>query len=581
MTASQDKTGASSVIAFEFVVGVTGHRDLIRDDVAGLTQEIFDTLDNVRHNFTHLPVRLVTGLAEGADTLAAEVALDMGLPVSVVLPMPLNFYEQDFEGAALGRFKELLEHEHVDCFEIPLAERNAGKESLTAEDRVIQYEMLMDFLNRRSNILLALWDGKMLTDKGGTSDVIATYLSGRGRHQSPVMLPAGKAVFEDCGEIAVWIKTRRSKDPQGGASGSASFLVSDASGASFQEMPSIPQDFIERWKGLESYASDRYSEAGSDLPAWPLAQDDGLGGSAQAHAINREFLRADQLAMANQKNSDGLFKAFGLIAGAMGLFFLVYAKLADLKIFLVLYVALFFVGYILFRISAARHWLGKHLSYRALAETMRVQYFLLVSGAGADFNVRRVMSLTSVDRFQRFEWLPDAARCLEPVTYENHKQSEDRMQAVHDHWIEDQSKYFSKKLHQLHHQHERLEVIKAALLLGSVLGAIALLLFKYELKKAGIVGFSAKTWLVFLMGLLPLWLAVWELYQGKMATRELIWQYANQRRYFAAAHDQMTACTGPEAKLRIVSDLAERALAEIYLWSAHRFHREHEPPAAG
>ena len=119
------------------------------------------------------------------------------------------------------------------------------------------------------------------------------------------------------------------------------------------------------------------------------------------------------------------------------------------------------------------------------------------------------------------------------------------------------------------------------LLLGSVLGALALLLFKYEMKKIGFVGFSSKTWLVFLMGLLPLWLAVWELYQGKMAMRELIWQYANQRRYFTAARDQMTACASSEARLRVVSDLAERALAEIYLWSAHRFHREHEPPAAG
>ena len=95
------------------------------------------------------------------------------------------------------------------------------------------------------------------------------------------------------------------------------------------------------------------------------------------------------------------------------------------------------------------------------------------------------------------------------------------------------------------------------------------------------MGFDAKTWLVFFMGLLPLWLAIWELYQGKMATRELIWQYANQRRYFTAAKNQMDAAKDVETKRRILTDLADRALAEIYLWSAHRFHREHEPPAAG
>jgi len=578
---SEGKTFVASVIACEFVIGVSGHRDLVAENVPQLRQNITETLQKIASGFQNLPVRLVTGLAEGADTLVTEVALELGMPVTAILPMPRDFYQQDFEGPALAKFNELVDNPQVDCYEIPLAEENFGKDEISSEARVIQYEMLKDFLVRRSNILMALWDGKLLEDKGGTSDVITTYLAGRTQHRDMVMLPAGATHFEDCGEIAIWIKTPRASNPDAVESGKPAYLVSDASGTSFQEMDGIPQNFQDRWIGFDSYAKDRFSQAASELPAYPLAQKDGLGGSAQAKAINTEFLRADQLAMANQKNSDGLFKAFGLIAGAMGFFFLVYAKLSALKLFLILYIGLFVAGYFLFKLGSARHWLGKHLSYRALAETMRVQYFLLVSGSGAGFDVRRVMSLTSVNRFERFEWLPDAARCMEPVTYEHHKASPERMQAVHDHWIEDQSNYFSKKLHQLHKQHERLEVIKAALLLGSVLGALALVLFKYQLKKSGFVGYDGKTWLVFLMGLLPLWLAVWELYQGKMATRELIWQYANQRRYFTAARDQMNACSSPEAKLHIVSDLAERALAEIYLWSAHRFHREHEPPAAG
>lgn len=581
LTTTDGNIGVSSMIACEFVIGVTGHRDPVASDIIELKKNIVHAIGQVRHSFEDLPVRLVTGMAEGADTLAAEVALDMGLLVTAVLPMPRAFYEQDFQGPALARLNELLDDPRMDVYEIPLVDGNVGKTELSGDDRVIQYEMLMDFLVRRSNVLLALWDGKLLSERGGTSDVITTYLSGRAQHEDPVMLPPGNTHFEDCGELAIWIKTPRASGAKSTAAEQPAYLVSDASGMSFQELNMIPPSIIDRWQGFDAYAKDRFSQLAEDQTAWPLAQHDGFGESAQAQAINREFLRADQLAMANQTNSDTLFKAFGLIAGAMGLLFLVYAKLSAIQIYLVLYVALFVVGYLLFKLSAARHWLGKHLSYRALAETMRVQYFLLVSGAGAGFSVRRVMSLTSVDRFQRFEWLPDAARCLEPVTFENHKPSPEKMQAVHDHWIDDQSRYFSKKLHMLHHQHERLEIIKTALLVGSVLGALALILLKYELKKLEMVGFDGKTWLVFLMGLLPLWLAIWELYQGKMATRELIWQYANQRRYFVAARDQMNACTAQDAKRRIVSDLAERALAEIYLWSAHRFHREHEPPAAG
>jgi len=142
-------------------------------------------------------------------------------------------------------------------------------------------------------------------------------------------------------------------------------------------------------------------------------------------------------------------------------------------------------------------------------------------------------------------------------------------------------RYFEKKLHDLHGQHLRLETIKTWLLFGSVVGALALIFFKKTLLHLDMIGYDGKAWLVFFMGLLPLWAAVWELYQGKMATRELLWQYTNQRRYFAAARRDIAQAPGLAEAQKIVRDLADKALIEIYLWSVHRYHREHEPPAAG
>jgi hypothetical protein len=34
------------------------------------------------------------------------------------------------------------------------------------------------------------------------------------------------------------------------------------------------------------------------------------------------------------------------------------------------------------------------------------------------------------------------------------------------------------------------------------------------------------------MGLLPLWLGIWEIYQHRMATKELLWQYRNKSLVF-------------------------------------------------
>lgn len=578
---SEDQNGsAETAIALEFMIGVTGHRDTLPSDEIELKKHVTEVLVEVKGKFSSLPCRVFTGLAEGADTLVTEVALDLGVPVCAVLPMPRDEYVKDFEGAARDRFLALLEDDRLLVHELPIVAQNASADLSSDEARVAQYEALMDFLVRRSNIMLALWDGKVLDSKGGTSDVISSFLAGHAQHRTPTCVDSSGPMFEDYGDLAVWIKTPR-KSSSGVGVEPAVFLVSEASGMVYSEMKNIPDQFLARWQGFETYSNARFSDEAADVTCWPLTGDDVIGSSPQAHAINQEFIRADQLAMANQKFSDNLFKSFGLIAGAMGLLFLVYAKLAALSEFLWIYVALYVVGFIMFRKGANRHWFSRHLSYRAFAETMRVQYFMLVAGVGREFSPRHVVSLTSVDRFKGFEWLQDAVRCLEPLTYEGHKVDEARIEAVQRNWIEDQSNYFSRKLHTLHAQHERLEKIKALLMFGSVLGALALIVFKYQLYKAEMAGFNAKTWLVFFMGLLPLWLAIWELYQGKMATRELIWQYANQRRYFVAAKHQMEAAKDIDTKRRVLTDLADRALAEIYLWSAHRFHREHEPPAAG
>jgi len=570
-----------STIAFEFVVGVTGHRDILEQDQANLKQQVADAFDGIAKRFSHIPVRVVTGLAEGADTLATEAALDLGLPVSAILPMPRNTYEQDFHGAALEKFRALADDPRVQVFELNVT--NGGSVENLSDDgaRDAQYAQLMDYLVRRSNILVALWDGKMINSKGGTSDVLSNYLSGHAKNGTPTRVNGQQMKVENFGDLAVWIPTSRASEPGDKDVPQTTYIVADSSGMTFSEYPEIPEQFLNRWVGLDAFAKNRYSDRAAHVENYPLTQAEESSTSADAHAIDAEFVRADQLALANQRLSDLLFKGFGIIAGAMGLFFLIYAKLAAVRVYLVLYIGLFLVGYILFKIGARKHWLGHHLAYRALAETMRVQFFLQVSGAGKDVSIRRVLSLTSVDRFDRFEWLQDAVRCTEPLSYDSQESAEYRLEQVKKRWIDDQAAYFTRKLHALHGQHGRLELVKTCLLLGSIVGALSLIFFKKTLIHLDMMGYDGKAWLVFFMGILPLWLAVWELYQGKMATRELLWQYANQRRYFAAAKQQMAAAIGDVPKLRVVADLAERALTEIYLWSVHRYHREHEPPSAG
>lgn len=580
MASSSDAAVGTASIAPEFMIGVTGHRDIPEADADGLRGALRAALGDVAQHFDHARLRLACGLADGADTLAAEVALDMGIAVLAVLPMPQALYETDFDGAALDRLRALTAHPNVQVVHIPLAENASTADIETQAARDVQYQLLADYLTRRSNVLLAVWDGVDIGLPGGTSDVVLRYLAD-GRDQTPNPVAPVETTDEGCGNLLIWVPTRRQSAADATPPAGTRYLVSNANYDCYWHAPSIPEPFSTRWHGFDTFAEERTSDLGRDLPAYGLAQEGDAVRRSDPAALDQEYIRADQLARAYQIQSDRMFALFGLMAAAMGLTFLIYAKLLADKAFLYIYVGLFVAGFLGFRYCARRHLHSKHLAYRALAETFRVQYFLILSGAGEAYSLRRILGLTSVDQFARLEWLQEAVRCSEPLVYFGHCAKGDVLAVVRERWIEDQSGYFDKKLHRLHTQHARLETIKKALLLGSLVGALALIFFKKSLIHLDMAGSDGKSWLVFFMGLLPLWAAIWELYQGKMATRELLWQYANQRRYFRAAAREIIQAPGLAEGQKIIRDLADKALIEIYLWSVHRFHREHEPPAAG
>ena len=105
---------------FVFTIGLTGHRDIHTDSVEDIRAALRNELVALRERFVTLPVELVTGLAQGADTLATKVALEIGLPVRAVLPMPRALYEADFEGEAHSDLIRLLDDARVTVQELPL-----------------------------------------------------------------------------------------------------------------------------------------------------------------------------------------------------------------------------------------------------------------------------------------------------------------------------------------------------------------------------------------------------------------------------------------------------------------------------
>ena len=83
------------------------------------------------------------------------------------------------------------------------------------------------------------------------------------------------------------------------------------------------------------------------------------------------------------------------------------------------------------------------------------------------------------------------------------------------------------------------------------------------------------------MGLLPFWLGVWEVYQSKMAVKELMWQYRNQSDNYSSTNRMLQNSTNVEYQKSLIARLGQTSILENFLWIINRYHREHEPPVAG
>ena len=143
-----------------FTFGVSGHRDTLDDDSPELQKQIRTVFDRFRQAYSKATFELLSPLADGADRIAAEVALRAGLRIVVPLPMAQTEYERDFTtNDSLDQFRRLLATA-ASAFEV------SSDENIVRADK---YAAVGDYIARRSNVLILLWDGKDNSKVGGTA----------------------------------------------------------------------------------------------------------------------------------------------------------------------------------------------------------------------------------------------------------------------------------------------------------------------------------------------------------------------------------------------------------------------------
>jgi hypothetical protein len=151
---------------------------------------------------------------------------------------------------------------------------------------------------------------------------------------------------------------------------------------------------------------------------------------------------------------------------------------------------------------------------------------------------------------------------------------------VRNAWVDDQQRYFSRKVEQLEYKSKRVSRWQWAAVGVTVAVLLTRLLFSQSLRSMYVTpGVPLKNLLMLFASVTALFLGAWKLHQSKMASRELIWQYKNQLAHFARSSAELERTATPARRAEVLVELGKRSLMESYLWTIHRYHREHAPPA--
>ncbi len=573
------------------VVGVSGHMDLDPDDIPGLRTSIAAFLQELKRHLPETEIQIIVGMAEGADLLVAETALDMGVRVEAVLPMPLEHYVEDFDDDTLVLLKSLLARRDVRCTELRPPPR--GVHGGDAAHRNAMYANLTDTLIRRASLLLALWDGQSLPLPGGTADTVLRFLGIR----TDANMAADSIVLVDTAEdtdttekLVYWIPAVRSSGSQAPTERQPCFLRAVGDNTLLMQA-AMPESLAFQLNGL-----NRYNREYRELAATGgLGAKDSLLASLPPDApvhdhmmlgdIDAQYVKADSLAMHYQLRSDLLFRLFGAMTFALGLAYLIYEKLTESKFLLIAYLVILLGGLGAYYVLRGKHWFPKHLTYRALAETMRAKFYLRLAGVDHRVNAAEVLGLSGIDKFHGFGWISFVMAGVEvpDVRAETvHDMDMRRTRCVEKHWIESQHRYFTGKVARLERSSRRIKLLRNALFVVILLVIMALFLFGDAMGgDEQHPGISIRNMLTFSMGFLAVLLGAWELHQDKMATRELLWQYRNQLVHFARARLELSRFATPSRRHEVLVELGKDSLMASYLWTIHRYHREHEPPTGG
>ena len=439
----------SEVHLLPLVIGVSGHIDIKATEKDRLRKQVREVLLSFRSTYPSTPLIVLSPLAEGADRIVAEVALEpaIGARLVVPLPFPREMYEEDFaDKASLKEFTELLHREGVEQYTIDYAPGNTLEKVATAGiGRNIQYAWMGLHIARHAHVLLALWDEEKNLAVGGTSQVVQFRLEGVVRDLFPGigesdLLETGPVYHlyapRENSENATQTPAIRELYPE-----SHEYETVEAAHRYYHEHAFLP---IDQFNALAAKSVAR----GEKHAAFePLVPEKGVV-PASLMQLERLFHEADRQAIAFRRETHRTLLHLSLVVALAALLLDGAAHLPYThelhwwkSVLKSSFVALMGVAFLLLHLAKKGRYQDRYQDYRALAEGLRVQFFWKLAGlkeSVADFYL-------STQRLELY-WIRRACQTAHLLQgRECSPLDKEKATVVLNHWVKGQHEYYASR----------------------------------------------------------------------------------------------------------------------------------------
>lgn len=563
--------------AIPFMIGVTGHRDLSRVEEDRIRPFLDQFFVEHAHKHPDLPIRLLSGLAEGADRIVARVFIEVKArliseghtsasewQLIATLPFAEEAYRNDFPATGAD-FSELLD---ASDDVITITRQPLGELQSNPVKRDDGYEAQGHYMLRHAHLIIALWDGVDTGLRGGTSHVVRLKLEG---HENPDNAFAA----QDCGPV-YHIPVQRGDAVSPHKAGSVHLLFPATSGSGSGDLEALKSD-LGRFNA--AHAQFIRPEAVARSLRY-LSPPDEAGAIIHEHWLERAsspdrlvmdvFATADLAASTLDRKRVKLTRLLYLAGMALALAlwigldkvaqgWMVAVYLGALAAILALYTRL------------KQHDLSTdQLNYRLLAEALRVQIYWRMLDEGdddpadrADGEMLHAMVLDGLLSQQAVEmgWIREALRICGTDRKPTRLAGDRRARLIH-HWIDDQYNYFVKTEHRYERQHVLLGRAAAMAALGGIISAGCVIwIDQHDLSEV------LRHWASIAAASLPAAALLIESYKDRMALEEQAKNMARMRAVFGRMKSRLKDMPPhhmPPANL--IRVLGQEALAECVGW---------------